>query len=292
MGRVMSAPAAPGATSAAPSLPPVAPVLASAIFRASQRPAERSKITNFAAGIAALLVVAAAGYLGAMSGKQKAAPEPAQAEPSAAAKVDPPTPVATALPHVDPPPAPSPTAESPPTPRAREVLPEPPPRRTASEEEPPRARKTTSEDEPARPRKAATEEEPARARSSETARPSRSRATRPAADEESAGPPETRLPDSSEAPPARPTIDQGALRAAFAEGEAKAKACLGATSPTGTARFSVTFAPTGEVVGAIISGAPFANTLEGQCMTAKFRSVRVPPFTGGEVIVRKSISFL
>jgi hypothetical protein len=99
------------------------------------------------------------------------------------------------------------------------------------------------------------------------------------------------LPDSNETPAARPTIDQGSLRAAFAEGEAKARACLGATSPSGTARFSVTFAPTGEAVGAVVVGAPFANTLEGQCMAAKFRTLHVPPFTGGEVIVRKSIAF-
>jgi len=45
-------------------------------------------------------------------------------------------------------------------------------------------------------------------------------------------------------------------------------------------------------VGALVSGAPFANTLEGQCMAAKFRTLHVPPFTGAEVIVRKSISFL
>jgi hypothetical protein len=100
------------------------------------------------------------------------------------------------------------------------------------------------------------------------------------------------LPDPNEAPAVRPTIDQPALRAAFAEGEAKAKACLGVTSPTGSARISVTFAPSGEAVGAIVSGAPFANTLEGQCMAGKFRTLHVPPFTGPEVIVRKSISFL
>jgi hypothetical protein len=288
--RVMSAPAAapdpvpPMASRAAPSAPPVTPMLSSQIFRASQRPGERSKATNFAAGIAALIVVGAAGYLGAMSGRPHAtttgSPPPEQ---RSIANVDPPPPpVATALPHTDPQPAPSPTVEPPPPPpppRAREVAPEPTaaPRRTTSDEETPRARRTTSDEEAPRPR------------------PSRTRTPRPPADEESGGgntAPETRLPDPNEAPAARPTIDQAALRAAFAEGEQKAKACLGATSPTGTARFSVTFAPTGEAVGAVVSGAPFANTLEGQCMAGKFRTLHVPPFTGAEVIVRKSISFL
>jgi hypothetical protein len=276
--------ASPMTSGAAPSVPPAAPVLASQMFRASQRPSERPKATNFAAGIAALVVVAAAGYLGAMSGMPKStAPDPLPPEQSAVAKVEPPPPAATEAPHHDPPPAP-PAVETPPAPRAREPAPEPlaPPREVVRE--PPAPRRTTSDEEPPPPRTRV---------SSETPRTTRGHTPRPPTDEEGAGtaPPETRLPDSNDAPAARPTIDQSALRAAFAEGEAKAKACLGTTSPTGTARFSVTFAPTGEVVGAVISGAPFANTIEGQCMVGKFRTLHVPPFTGGEVIVRKSITF-
>jgi hypothetical protein len=281
------------ASRAAPSAPPAAPVFSSQAFRASQRPSERAKFSNFAAGVVALLVVGGAGYLGAMSGKSKATtPDPVPSDESAIAKVEPP-PVATTPTHHDPSPAPSPVVEAPPPSRAREVEPPAPPSRTREVEAPPAPRETVRESPP--PRRTTSDEESARPRpSSEAPRPARNRVPRPTTDEEGGGTaaPETRLPDPSEAPAARPTIDQGALRAAFAEGEVKAKACLGATSPTGSARISVTFAPSGEAVGAIVSGAPFANTLEGQCMAAKFRTLHVPPFTGGEVIVRKSISFL
>ena len=306
--------AAPMVSRAAPSSPPVAP-LTSQMFRASQRPPGRTKVTNFAAGIAALVVVAAAGYLGAMSGRPQATTTGSPpAETNTAAKVDPPPPTTTtAAPPQDPPPAPTPTPTAETPPRAREVAPEPRrgsdeesprPRRATSDEESPRPRRTTSDEESPRPRRATSDEESPRPRrttsdeesrsraANDNPRPSRTHAPRPT-DEESGGttaPPETKLPDSNDAP-ARPTIDQGALRAAFAEGEAKARACLGASSPTGTARFSVTFAPSGEAVGAVVSGSPFANTLEGQCMAGKFRTLHVPPFTGGEVIVRKSINF-
>jgi hypothetical protein len=267
---------------AEPSAVPAAPVFASQMFRASQKPPPRSNFTTYAAAIAALVVVVAAGYLGAVSGKATTTtPDPIPFQESAIAKIDPPPPVAAVTPH-EPPPAPPPSVEAPPPSRARAVPDEPPPPPRDTVREPP-TRRTPSDEEPSRARTA-----------SETPRPARNRAPRPPADEENSGDtaPETRLPDSNDAPAARPSIDQGALRSAFAEGEAKAKACLGSTSPTGTARFSVTFAPTGEAVGAIVSGAPFANTLEGQCMAAKFRTLHVPPFTGPEVIVRKSIKFL
>jgi len=286
--------AAPLTSRAVPSTPE-APVLSSRMLRSSQRPSERPKATNFAAGIAALIVVAAAGYLGAMSGKSTATTsDSASPEESAVAKIEPPPPpAATEVPRHDPLPAPPPPVEALPAPRAREVPTEAPsPSRENVRESPPR--RTTPEEEAPRPRRTTSDEDAPRVRTpSETSRASRTHAPRPPAEEESGNTaPETRLPDSNDAPAARATIDQGALRSAFAEGESKAKACLGATSPTGTARFSVTFAPSGEAVGAVVSGAPFANTLEGQCMAGKFRTLRVPPFTGPDVIVRKSISFL
>ncbi|MET0595795.1 MAG: hypothetical protein ABW133_24060, partial [Polyangiaceae bacterium] len=217
----------------------------------------------------ALIVVGGAGYLGAVSGKPKATtPEPAPSAETTAAKVDPPpAPLPTASAHQDPapPPAPAPVETTPPA-RTHEVPAEPAPTAREPVREP--RRTTTDEEQPVKPRTK----------------------KKPTTDEESGGgPPETRLPEPAEA---KPTIDQGALRAAFAEGEAKAKSCLGATSPSGTARISVTFVPSGEVAGAIVSGSPFANTIEGACMATKFKTLHLPPFSGPEVIVRKSISFL
>jgi len=59
--------------------------------------------------------------------------------------------------------------------------------------------------------------------------------------------------------------------------------------PTGTARVTVTFAPSGEVTGASVGGA-LANSVEGSCIAAKFRALHVPPFVGADVVVRKSFS--
>jgi hypothetical protein len=264
---------------AAPAPPPVAPVLSSRVFHVARGANERSKMTNIAAAVFAFVVIAGAGYLGAMSGRRiEATGEAVPSETSKVAKVETPAPPeATAGQYHDPRAAP-PVVEAPAPSPAREVLqpePPPPPPREVIREAPPPRRTTTEEDTP-RPR--------------ESTRP-KSRTPRPPSDEEGAGngAPETRLPEPAEP---RASVDQSALRAAFAEGEAKAKSCLGATSPTGVARISVTFAPSGEAVGAVVSGSPFANTLEGQCMAAKFRTLHVPPFTGPEVIVRKSISFL
>jgi hypothetical protein len=281
--------AAPLYAQAAPSAPPVGPTFASEMFRSSLRRKERSKVSNVAAALAALVVVAGAGYLGAVSGKTKATtPAPAPTEESSITKGETPPPVTTALQNRDPAPAPSPSLETPPatTARTREDPAPPPPPPTPP---PPTPRETARE--PA-PRRTTSDEDSARTRTSDTPRPQRTRTPRPPAEDEgSSSTPETRLPDPTDAP-AKPSIDQAALRAAFAEGEVKAKSCLGATSPSGTARISVTFAPSGEAVGAIVGGSPFANTLEGQCMAAKFRTLHVPAFTGAEVIVRKSISFL
>jgi hypothetical protein len=263
-----SAPSAPFPTAAA--------ALPNEVFRSTLGRPERSKFISIAGGIAALLVIGGAGYLGTMSGKANSTTGTARPDESARVKVEAPPPVAAPShePEPSPPPPPStePSATAPafaePSPKTRDTVREPPPRRTTPDDETVRTRT-----------------------SSETGRPPKTRTIRTTTDEEGAAP-QTRLPDPSEAPAERPAIDQGALRAAFAEGEAKARACLGSTSPTGTARVSVTFAPTGEAVGAVVSGAPFANTLEGQCMVGKFRTLRVPAFTGADIIVRKSISFL
>jgi hypothetical protein len=52
----------------------------------------------------------------------------------------------------------------------------------------------------------------------------------------------------------------------------------------------VTFGPTGEVKTATVRGAPFAGTVEGECIAGKFRSLRVPPFSGDNVTVRRLVT--
>jgi hypothetical protein len=61
--------------------------------------------------------------------------------------------------------------------------------------------------------------------------------------------------------------------------------------PSGSARVAVTFAPTGHVSNAVIESGPFVGTAAGSCVASKFRSAKVPPFSGDSVLVRKSIAF-
>jgi hypothetical protein len=84
-----------------------------------------------------------------------------------------------------------------------------------------------------------------------------------------------------------------AIARAMAGAATRAAICRADTSPVGTARVIVTFLPTGEVKTATVRGAPFAGTVEGQCIADKFRSLRVPPFSGDSadnVTVRKVVT--
>jgi hypothetical protein len=55
-------------------------------------------------------------------------------------------------------------------------------------------------------------------------------------------------------------------------------------------RVSVTFAPSGDVTGAAVAGAAFSNTVEGECIAAKFRALHIPAFTGNDFVARKSVT--
>ena len=91
---------------------------------------------------------------------------------------------------------------------------------------------------------------------------------------------------------AKPTakIDSVAAREALAEAAAAAQSCRSANSPSGIARVTVTFTSTGQAVSASVAGPPFAGTLEGKCITAKFRALQIPPFVGDDVSVRKNVN--
>jgi hypothetical protein len=84
-----------------------------------------------------------------------------------------------------------------------------------------------------------------------------------------------------------------AIARAMASAATRAAICRADTSPPGTARVTVTFLPTGEVKTTTVRGAPFAGTVEGQCIADKFRSLRVTPFIGDgadNVTVRKVVT--
>ena len=52
---------------------------------------------------------------------------------------------------------------------------------------------------------------------------------------------------------------------------------------------TITFAPSGRATTATVSGEPFAGTSIGGCIAAKLRAVRVPPFGGEFITVKKTV---
>jgi hypothetical protein len=88
-------------------------------------------------------------------------------------------------------------------------------------------------------------------------------------------------------------VTRKAIARAMAGAATRSAVCRADTSAPGSARVFVTFLPTGEVKAATVRGAPFAGTVEGQCIAEKFRSLRVPPFSGDgaeNVTVRKVVT--
>jgi hypothetical protein len=104
--------------------------------------------------------------------------------------------------------------------------------------------------------------------------------------------PETDLSGLEPAKPAKTVarVDDDALQQALSEAAARARGCRDATSPTGVATVSVTIASSGDATGATVTNPPFAHTLEGECIAAKFRAVHVPAFKGDTINVRKSVT--
>jgi hypothetical protein len=97
--------------------------------------------------------------------------------------------------------------------------------------------------------------------------------------------------DENAAPRAsRSNVDDGAVQQAMAQAASRASGCITTGSPTGVAHVSVTFAASGDVISAVVQGPPFAHTLEGECIAAKFRALHVPAFSGDNLTARKNIT--
>lgn len=98
-------------------------------------------------------------------------------------------------------------------------------------------------------------------------------------------------------PTAKPTaaagtgdFDKGAASAALVGAVGQASGCKQPGDPSGVARVQVTFAPSGRVTTANLSGPPFAGTPTGSCIARAFRSASVPPFAGDPVTVSKTVT--
>lgn len=91
-------------------------------------------------------------------------------------------------------------------------------------------------------------------------------------------------------PPAGPEFNKAAANAALNGAAGSASGCKAPGDPSGVARVSVTFAPSGRATRSVVNGAPFGGTTTGSCVAAAFRSLSVPAFTGDPVTVTKSVS--
>ncbi|HOU91915.1 MAG TPA: zinc-ribbon domain-containing protein [Polyangiaceae bacterium] len=85
-------------------------------------------------------------------------------------------------------------------------------------------------------------------------------------------------------------FDKGAASAALTSAASAATSCKRPDGPTGSGRVMVTFAPSGRVTTANVTGGAFGGTSVGSCIASVFRSARVPPFEGAPVTVSKSFN--
>lgn len=236
------------------------------------KPAEPSR-SSF--GVPLLLLLAAvAGFL---IWKRSASPEPIPLVAEASVTSEPPSPAAAPVP-------PEPAAVAPPVAEPPAVV-----APAAAAPGGPPATPATVSSLPSENSKRASVALPVTApapRSAETA-PAVATAAAPAPDApatEAAAEPAAVL----DADPAGP-FDRAAASAALNESVAQASACRKEGDPSGVASVVITFATSGRVTSANVSGPPFAGTPTGGCIAAALRRTKVPPFSGDRVTISKTV---
>jgi hypothetical protein len=75
----------------------------------------------------------------------------------------------------------------------------------------------------------------------------------------------------------------------LSQAASQASSCKKPGDPSGTTGVTITFAPSGRVTSAILSGPPFAGTATGSCIASTLRRASVPPFEGDRVTVSKTV---
>jgi hypothetical protein len=84
-------------------------------------------------------------------------------------------------------------------------------------------------------------------------------------------------------------FDPSAADAALDTAAQQASSCRQAGDPTGVAKVVVTFAPSGRVTSAMISGPPFAGTQTGSCIAKTMRGMSLPAFEGEHMTISKTV---
>ncbi len=87
-----------------------------------------------------------------------------------------------------------------------------------------------------------------------------------------------------------PAFNKGAAIAALSSAASASSGCKRPGGPTGSGKALVTFAPSGRVTSANVTGGSFGGTSVGGCVASVFRRAKVPPFGGGPVTVSKSFT--
>ncbi|HET9957179.1 MAG TPA: hypothetical protein VFQ61_21930 [Polyangiaceae bacterium] len=85
-------------------------------------------------------------------------------------------------------------------------------------------------------------------------------------------------------------FDRAAAASALQGAAAQAGHCRKPGDPSGVATVTVTFAPSGRVTSATLSGPPFAGTATGGCIASTLRRAQVPAFDGDKITVSKTIA--
>ena len=85
-------------------------------------------------------------------------------------------------------------------------------------------------------------------------------------------------------------FNKSAAISALSSAAANAAGCKVPGGPTGSGKAIVTFAPSGRVTSANVSGGKFGGSSVGGCVASRFRGARVPPFSGSPVTVSKSFT--
>lgn len=125
---------------------------------------------------------------------------------------------------------------------------------------------------------------PAETAATKSKEPAEKLAEKPVEKKQDKPKPATEKP-ASDAPP----FNRDAAVAALNSAVSQASGCRQPGDPSGTARVVITFAPSGRVTSANLSGPPFAGTRTGGCIASTMRRARVPPFSGSHVTVSKSV---
>jgi hypothetical protein len=102
--------------------------------------------------------------------------------------------------------------------------------------------------------------------------------------------PPARESHSEEAATESVLFDADAAATALDRAAGRASSCRKASDPSGVAVVTVTFAPSGRVTTATISGPPFVGTATGSCIAAAMRGAKIPAFAGQLKTVKKTVT--